>query len=71
MPVEKRTGNLLKALVYQGKSIIVGYLMPNLLYTYKLNIYDLVYKSFISYQRFILFNATSFLYIYEIYDKYF
>ena len=29
---------------------IVGYLMPNSLYTYVLNIYDLVWSSFMAYQ---------------------
>ena len=31
-------------------SIIVGYLMPNLLYTYILNIFDLVWLGFMAYQ---------------------
>ena len=31
-------------------STIVGYLMPNPLYTYKLNIYDLVWLGFMAYQ---------------------
>ena len=33
-----------------GISTIVGYLMPNLLYTYILNIYDLVWLEFMAYQ---------------------
>ena len=33
-----------------GISTIVGYLMPNLLYTYILNIYDLVLVGFMAYQ---------------------
>ena len=45
-----------------GISTIVGYLMPNPLYTYKLNIYDLVWLVFMAYCR--LFNAKSSLYIY-------
>ena len=31
-------------------STIVGYLMPNTLYTYTLNIYDLVWLGFMAYQ---------------------
>ena len=31
-------------------SNIVGYLMPNIVYTYILNIYDLVWLGFMSYQ---------------------
>ena len=33
-----------------GISTIVGYLMPNPLYTYILNIYDLVWLGFMAYQ---------------------
>ena len=33
-----------------GISTIVGYLMPNPLYTYTLNIYDLVWLGFMAYQ---------------------
>ena len=33
-----------------GISTIVGYLMPNPLYTYILNIYDLVWMGFMAYQ---------------------
>ena len=35
---------------FNGISTIVGYLMPNPLYTYILNIYDLVSLSFMAYQ---------------------
>ena len=35
---------------FYGISTIVGYLMPNLLYTYLLNIYDLVSLGFMAYQ---------------------
>ena len=35
---------------FYGISTIVGYLMPNPLYTYILNIYDLVWLAFIAYQ---------------------
>ena len=35
---------------FYGISIIVGYLMPNPLYTYILNIYDLVGLGFMAYQ---------------------
>ena len=33
-----------------GISTIVGYLMPNLLYTYILDLYDLVWFGFMAYQ---------------------
>ena len=46
---------------FYGISTTVGYLMPNPLYTYTLNIYDLVWLH-INYCR--LFNARSSLYIY-------
>ena len=35
---------------FYGISTIVGYLMPNPLYTYILNIYDLVWLDFMAYQ---------------------
>ena len=35
---------------FYGISTIVGYLMPNPLYTYILNIYDLVWLAFMAYQ---------------------
>ena len=35
---------------FYGISIIVGYLMPNPVYTYILNIYDLVWLGFMAYQ---------------------
>ena len=35
---------------FYGISTIVGYLMPNPLYTYLLNIYDLVGLAFMAYQ---------------------
>ena len=35
---------------FYGISTIVGYLMPNPLYTYILNIYDLVWLCFMAYQ---------------------
>ena len=35
---------------FHGISIIVGYLMPNPLYIYILNIYDLVWLGFMEYQ---------------------
>ena len=35
---------------FYGISTIVGYLMPNALYTYILNIYDLVCWGFMTYQ---------------------
>ena len=48
---------------FYGISIIVGYLMPTPLYTYILNVYDLVgFLWNINHCR--LFNANSSLYIY-------
>ena len=35
---------------FDGISTIVGYLIPNPLYAYMLNIYDLVLLSFMAYQ---------------------
>ena len=35
---------------FYGISTIVGYLMPNSLYTYILNIYDLVWLGFMAYK---------------------
>ena len=35
---------------FYGISTIVGYLLPNNLYTYTLNIYDLVWFGFMAYQ---------------------
>ena len=35
---------------FYGISTIVGYLMPNPLYAYILNIYDLVWLGFMAYQ---------------------
>ena len=35
---------------FYGISTIVGYLMPNALYTYMLNIKDLVWLGFMAYQ---------------------
>ena len=35
---------------FYGISTIVGYLMPNLLYTYILDLYDLVWLGFMAYQ---------------------
>ena len=37
-------------ILFYGISTIVGYLMPNPLYTYILNIYDLVGLGFMAYQ---------------------
>ena len=51
---------------FYGISTIVGYLMPNPLYTYILNIYDLVGLGWVLWHinHCRLFNAKSFLYIY-------
>ena len=46
---------------------IVGYLMPNHLYTHVLNIYDLFGWVSWHISDYMLFNAKSFLYIYYIY----
>ena len=42
--------NMIWLVELYGISTIVGYLMPNLLYTYTLNIYDLVWLGFMAYQ---------------------
>ena len=52
---------------FYGISKIVGYLMPNLLYTYILNIYDLVGWFLWRINNCRLFNSKSSLYIYIIY----
>ena len=49
---------------FYGISTIVGYLMPNPLYTYILNIYDLVCWVLWHINHCRLFNAKSSLYIY-------
>ena len=49
---------------FYGISTIVGYLMPNPLYTYILNIYDLVWLGLWHINHCRLFNAKSSLYIY-------
>ena len=49
---------------FYGISTIVSYLMPNPLYTYILNIYDLIWLGFMAYHHCKLFNAKSSLYIY-------
>ena len=45
---------------FYGISTIVGYLMPNPLYTYILNIYDLVWLSFMAYQLFQVIQCQIF-----------
>ena len=35
---------------FYGISTVIGYLMPNPLYTYIINIYDLVWLGFMAYQ---------------------
>ena len=49
-----------------GMSTIMGYLMPNPLYTYISNIYDLVWLDIMAYQKLNCrqFNAKSSLYLY-------
>ena len=50
---------------FYGITTIVGYLMPNPLYTYILNIYDLVWLGFLWHNNHCrLFNVKSSLYIY-------
>ena len=49
---------------FYGISTIVGYLMTNPLYTYILNIYDLISLVLWHINHCWLFNAKSFLYIY-------
>ena len=50
--------------LFYGISTIGCYLMSNPLYTYILNIYDLVWLGFMTYQPLWLFNVKSSLYIY-------
>ena len=50
--------------VFYGISTIVGYLMPNPLYTYIINILDLVWLGLWHINHCRLFNAKSSLYIY-------
>ena len=46
---------------FYGTSTIVGYLMPNPLYTYILNIYDLVGLGFMAYQPlYVIFSECLF-----------
>ena len=47
---------------FYGLSTIIGYLMPNFLYTYTLNIHGLVWFDFINHCK--LFNAKFSLFIY-------
>ena len=49
---------------FYGISTIVGYLMPNPLYTYRLNIYDLVGLGFMAYQPFLGYLMPNPLYTY-------
>ena len=42
--------NIYNSVWFHGISIIVGYLMPNPLYTYILNTYNLVLFGFMAYQ---------------------
>ena len=51
---------------FYGISTITGYLMPNPIYTYTLNIYDLVWFGLVLWHinHCRLFNAKSFLYMY-------
>ena len=53
---------------FYGISTIVGYLMTKPLYTYILNIYDLVWLVFMAYQQ--LFTGKFSLYIRGAYDKF-
>ena len=55
---------------FYGISTIVGYLMPNPLYTYILNIYDLIWLVLWHINHGWLFNAKSFLYIYSKYIRF-
>ena len=49
-----------------GISTIVGYLMPNPLYTYTLNIYDLVWLGLLTIVGYLMSNLL--LHMYQIYD---
>ena len=42
--------SIIEMVLFYGIATIVGYLMPNPLYTYILNIYDLVWLGFMAYQ---------------------
>ena len=55
---------------FYGISTIVGYLMPNLLYTYILNIYDLVWLGFTGISTIVgyLMPNPLYTYILNIYD---
>ena len=57
---------------FYGISTYVGYLMPNLLYTYISNIYDLVWFSFMAYQPlWVIQCRILFIHIYQIYKIWF
>ena len=59
-----RLGNLCGLVWFYDISSMVGYLMPNLVYTYILNIYDLVWLVLWHINHCRLLNAKSSLYIY-------
>ena len=52
---------------FYGISTIVGYLIPNPLYTYILDIYDLVWLGFMAYQPFRVISCQIlFIHVYQI-----
>ena len=53
--------------MFYGISTLIGYLIPNPVYTYILNIYDLVLVDFMAFNPCRLFNSKSCLYIYTRY----
>ena len=53
---------------FNGMSTTVGYLMPNPLYLYILNIYDLVWSGFMAYQPLsVTLRQILFIHIYQTY----
>ena len=50
MTIDKESNLWFGLVGFYGISTLVGYLMPNPLYTHVLNIYDLVWFGFMAYQ---------------------
>ena len=70
MPLDASSQKVGGLVVLYGISTIVGYLMPNSLYTYILNIHDLVVLGFYDMSTFVgyLMPNPFFTYILDIYD---
>ena len=66
--IQNLVSNLVFSLIWLGfmaNLTIVGYLMPNPLYTYLFNIYDLVWLGIMAYQPlFVIYWQILFLHIY-------